>query len=334
MRISLNTKVERKGLCGRRECLSLIEVSLRPILCGTILEDRETGSFGIEKTRSNEVVHALTVDVEGFVEGMAESFPIPEKYFDETAADREIEINVNETLEGFARLQLRATFFVLGRIAERLPHLIKKIATAGHELGSHSFFHKRIFNQSRDEFRGDLRRSKDALESAGGKRVLGFRAPDFSITPDSLWILDEIRDAGFVYDSSLTPTDIHDVYGMSDVPAEIHRLANGLWEFPGGTFRFLGKTVPYGGGGYLRLYPVVLSRLLIRRSAKAGQPAMIYSHPYELGSQIVQVEPMSAYRRFRHYYHTKHGLQRLERVLRGFSVDTVAAVLRRHGMKE
>ncbi len=189
------------------------------------------------------------------MEGMAESFPIPEKYFDEAAADREIETNVNETLEGFERLRLRATFFVLGRIAERLPHLMKKISAAGHELGSHSFFHKRIFNQSREEFRRDLRRSKDALERAGGQRILGFRAPDFSITPDSLWILDEIRDAGFVYDSSLTPTDIHDVYGMSDVPAEIHRLDNGLWEFPGGTFRFLGKTVPYGGGGYLRLYP-------------------------------------------------------------------------------
>ncbi len=268
------------------------------------------------------------------MEGMAESFPIPEKYFDDDAADREIEINVNETLEGFERMQLRATFFVLGRIAERLPHLMKRITAAGHELGSHSFFHKRIFNQSREEFRRDLRRSKDALESAGGQKILGFRAPDFSITPDSLWILDEIRDAGFLYDSSLTPTDIHDVYGMSDVPAEIHRHANGLWEFPGGTFRFLGKTVPYGGGGYLRLYPVAMSRALIRRSAKAGHPAMIYCHPYELGSRIVQVEPMSAYRKFRHYYHTKCGLRRLERVLRGFAVDTVAEVLRKNGMKE
>lgn len=281
-----------------------------------------------------EVVHALTVDVEGFVEGMAESFPIPETYFDEASADREIETNVNETLEGFERLQLRATFFVLGRIAKRLPHLMKKIASSGHELGSHSFFHKRIFSQSREQFRSDLRGSKDALETAVGVAVLGFRAPDFSIRPDSLWILDEIRDAGFIYDSSLTPTDIHDVYGMSDVPVGIHRLANGLWEFPGGTFRFLGKTVPYGGGGYLRLYPVALSRALIRKSARAGQSAMIYSHPYELGSQIVKVEPMSAYRRFRHYYHTKNGLQRLEKVLRGFSVDTVANVLRQHGMKE
>ncbi len=268
------------------------------------------------------------------MEGMAESFPIPERYFDDTAADREIETNVNETLEGFERLQLKATFFVLGRIAKRLPHLMKRITSAGHELGSHSFFHKRIFNQSREQFRSDLRSSKDVLESAGETAVLGFRAPDFSIRPDSLWILDEIRDAGFIYDSSLTPTDIHDVYGMSDVPAGIHRLANGLWEFPGGTFRFLGKTVPYGGGGYLRLYPVSLSRALISRSAKAGQPAMIYSHPYELGSQIVKVEPMSAYRRFRHYYHTRNGLRRLERVLRGFSVDTVSNVLRQHGMKE
>ena len=296
--------------------------------------DRQERSRIIKEQRTNEVVHALTVDVEGFVEGMAESFPIPERYFDDTAADREIETNVNETLEGFERLHLKETFLVLDRITKQLPHLMKRMKSAGHEAGSHSFFHKRIFNKSREQFRSDLRSSKDVLESAGETAVLGFRAPDFSIRPDSLWILDEIRDAGFIYDSSLTPTDIHDVYGMSDVPAGIHRLANGLWEFPGGTFRFLGKTVPYGGGGYLRLYPVSLSRALISRSANTGQPAMIYSHPYELGSQIVKVEPMSAYRRFRHYFHTRNGLRRLERVLRGFSVDTVSNVLRQHGMKE
>lgn len=278
------------------------------------------------------MVHCLTVDVEGFVEGMAESFPIPEAYFDDLAADNEIETNVNETLAVFDRLGVSATFFVLGRIAERLPLLMKRIADCGHELGSHSFFHKRIFNQTREQFRSDLRRSKDILESTGGQSVLGFRAPDFSITPDSLWILDEIREAGFLYDSSLTPTDIHDVYGMPDVPPGIHRHANGLWEFPGGTFRLLGRTIPYGGGGYLRLYPVALSRALIRQSAKAGRPAMIYSHPYELGTRIAHVKPMSTYRRFRHYYHTQDGLARLQRVLNGFAVGTAAEVLRHQGM--
>ena len=264
---------------------------------------------------------------------MAESFPIPDSFLDEAVADREIEVNVNEVLDEFERINWRATFFVLGRIAERLPRLIRKIAENGHELGSHSYYHKRIFNQSREQFRSDLRRSKDAIESAAGKRVRGFRAPDFSIRQDSLWILDEIREAGFLYDSSLTPTDIHDVYGMKDVPPHIHRLGNGLWEFPGSTFRFLGRTVPCGGGGYLRLYPIALSRLLIKQSAKAGQPMMIYCHPYELGSQIPAVRPMSAYRRFRHYYHTGNGLSRMRKILGGFRLGSAEEVLKLQGME-
>lgn len=264
---------------------------------------------------------------------MAESFPIPEHFTEATRVDREIETNVAEVLAEFRRLNWKATFFVLGRIAERLPRLIRSIAEDGHELGSHSLYHKRIFNQSREQFREELRRSKSAIEDAGGKRVRGFRAPDFSIRQDCLWILDEIREAGFSYDSSLTPTDIHDVYGMRDVAPQIHRLTNGLWEFPGGTFRFLGRTIPCGGGGYLRLYPVALSRMLIANSAKVGQPAMIYSHPYELGSQIPAVRPMSAYRRFRHYYHTGDGLSRLQRILRGFKVGTAEQILTQQGME-
>ncbi|MGB5105945.1 MAG: DUF3473 domain-containing protein [Candidatus Zixiibacteriota bacterium] len=289
-------------------------------------------SISITKQAQAQIVHSLTVDVEGFAEGMAESFPIPESYFDNESTDREIEANVNETLAGFAELGLKATFFVLGRIAERLPRLMRSITSAGHELGSHSFYHKRIFNQSREQFRADLRRSKEAIESAGGERVIGFRAPDFSIRPDCLWILDEIREAGFEYDSSLTPTDIHDVYGMADVPAHIYKHPSGLWEFPGGTFKMFGKTIPYGGGGYLRLYPVTMSRALIRRSERAGNSAMIYIHPYELGSQRPRITPISSYRRFRHYYHTSNGLRRLAKVLDGFAVDTAASVLRMQGM--
>jgi polysaccharide deacetylase family protein (PEP-CTERM system associated) len=272
------------------------------------------------------------VDVEGFAEGMAESFPIPGRFLDDTLSDREIETNVAEVLAEFRRLNWKATFFVLGRIAQRLPRMIKSIAEDGHELGSHSLYHKRIFNQSREQFRAELRRSKSAIENAAGKRVRGFRAPDFSIRRDCLWILDEIREAGFSYDSSLTPTDIHDVYGMSDVDPHIHRLANGLWEFPGGTFRFLGRTIPCGGGGYLRLYPIALSRMLIAKSAKAGQPAMIYIHPYELGSQIPAVRPMSVYRRFRHYYNTDNGFSRLQRILQGFKIGTAEQVLTQYGM--
>lgn len=312
--------------------LRLIVNYCRTILIKAAIKDLEKWRTMSNRQLNEKLVHCLTVDVEGFAEGMAESFAIREEYFNDAETDREIEINVNETLAGLERLGAKATFFVLGRVAERLPKLMRLITDNGHELGSHSFWHKRIFNQSQSEFRADLRRSKDVLENSGGCRVNGFRAPDFSIRTDSLWILDEIREAGFEYDSSLTPTDIHDVYGMPDVPEGIHRHRNGLWEFPGATFKAFGRTIPYGGGGYLRLYPIALSRALIRRSEKAGIPAMLYSHPYELASQRPQVRPISFYRRFRHYYHCQGGLNRLARVLDGFKVDTASAVLKQHGM--
>lgn len=289
-----------------------------------------------EQTRSvsdpADVVHCLTIDVEGFVEGMEESFPIPDRYRDDASAGREIETNVCEILDHFDSVDRKATFFVLGRIAEANPSLMRKIANLGHELGSHSFYHKRIYNQTPAEFRSDLVRSKTALEQATGMPVIGFRAPDFSIRPDSLWILDEIKSAGFQYDTSLTPTDIHDVYGMKHVLPTIHRLDNGLWEFPASTFQFMGRKVPHGGGGYLRLYPTMLSRMLIRRCARSGHPAMIYSHPYELGSQVLRITPMSAYRRFRHYYNCGNAFARFEKILSGFKTAPVKTVLEQQGM--
>ncbi len=262
---------------------------------------------------------------------MVESFPIPPKYFDSDAEDREITGNMETTLALFDSLGVKATFFVLGRIAEHLPNVIRQIADHGHELASHSFQHKRIFNQSAAEFRQDVLRSKKLLEDISGQRVIGFRAPDFSIREDNRWALDTLLEAGFTYDSSLVPTDIHDVYGISGISPAIHRLPNGLYEFPISTFRCLGKRIPFGGGGYMRLYPIWLTRYLLKRAGRRRQSCMLYMHPYEIGPLAPRIGGMTAARRFRHYYHISHGDNRLKHFARGFKFTTAASILQGQG---
>ncbi len=277
--------------------------------------------------------HCLTVDVEAFAEGMAESFPVPQEFLAEPRQDSEVERNTNVILEQFAQRGWQATFFVLGRVGERLPQLVRRITEAGHEIASHSFWHRRIFGQSRQEFRSDLRRGKDALEQASGNRIIGFRAPDFSIRTDNWWALDEILEAGFRYDTSLNPTDVHDVYGVPLKSHYIHRLENGLWEFPAATFRIAGKIVPYAGGGYLRLYPIWLTRRLVRRAARIGQATMFYIHPYELGPEIPTIPGLSPLRKLRHYCRVRNGMTRFAEILSGVSVAPVRTLLEAEGMK-
>ena len=275
------------------------------------------------------VTHCLSIDVEGFVESMVESFPVPESCFDNQAEDAEIGVNMEATLEFFDRQRITGTFFVLGRIAERLPGIVRKIADLGHELASHSFYHKRIYNQSEREFRQDVSRAKKLLEDLTGKRVQGFRAPDFSIREDSRWALDVLREVGFDYDASLTPTDIHDVYGIKGTTPSLHRLANGLYEFPASTFKFMGRTLPFGGGGYMRLYPIWISRMLLRRAEQRGNSCMLYMHPYEIGPNCPQIRGISPYRRFRHYYHIGGGSERLGRALQGFAFEPAISIVNR-----
>jgi polysaccharide deacetylase family protein (PEP-CTERM system associated) len=276
---------------------------------------------------AQRVMHCLSIDVEGFVEGMLESFSVPDRCFGSIAEASEIDVNVDATLDLFDQLGIKGTFFILGRIAERQPSIVKKIADGGHEIASHSHFHRRIYNQTRATFSAEAAKAKKLLEDITGRQVLGFRAPDFSIRPDTLWALDELRDAGYFYDASLTPTDIHDVYGNKGIPQTIHRLDNGLYEFPASTFKMMGKTLPFGGGGYMRLYPVWLSRWLLRRADRRSCSCMLYMHPYEIGPHAPHIDGISGYRRFRHYYNIEQGASRLRRVLRGFNFATAISIL-------
>ena len=150
-------------------------------------------------------------------------------------------------------------------------------------------------------------------------RLYGFRAPDFSITEESLWALDVLQELGFVYDSSIYPFGLHDVYGIKDAEPSIHTLPNGLVEFPISTFSFLGKRIPFGGGGYFRLYPLWLTKLFTSIQNRRGTVCMSYIHPYEAGPVIPDVTELSPYRKFRHYFNCKNGVRRLRKLLGAFN---------------
>lgn len=282
----------------------------------------------LKNTSQNPIVNAFSIDVEGFVESNVQSFRIPDEYINQSQENREIEYNTNALLEMLDEVGVKATFFFIGRLADDTPGLVKKVAQAGHEIACHSYAHLRIFGINKDEFKEKISTAKRQLEDVSGQRVYGFRAPDFSITESSIWALDVLKETGFVYDSSIYPFGLHDVYGIKGQVASIHTLPSGLIEFPLSTAELLGKRIPFGGGGYFRLYPLLLTKLLFGKVNKQGQPVMFYIHPYEAGPMIPKVKELSAYRKFRHYYHCKNGTKRLKHMLQVFKFSSAIEVLR------
>jgi len=275
-----------------------------------------------------EVINCFSVDVEGFIESNLESFPIPGKYIDKKRENYEIERNINYFLQLLSDFNVKATFFFLGRIAHELPRLVKETAESGHEVACHSYEHLRIFNVDKEEFREKVRSAKNILEDISGVRIYGFRAPDFSITESSLWALDILKEIGFVYDSSIYPTDLHDVYGIKGIETSVHELQNGLIEIPLSSIKLFGKRFPFGGGGYFRIYPLFLTKCLIARQNYRGNPCIFYIHPYEVGPEIPRIKELSYLRRFRHYYNCNKDSKRIGKILREFRFGTALEMLK------
>ena len=233
--------------------------------------------------------------------------------------------NTGRLLDLFAREQVRATFFVLGWVAERFPGLVRTIASAGHEVGSHGYGHRLVYSQSPEEFREDIRRAKAAIESASGMPVVGYRAPSFSITRESLWAFDVLAEEGYLYDTSVYPVH-HDRYGIPDAPRRPYRVVRGsgeLWEVPGTTARVAGVNVPVGGGGYLRILPYAVTRWGFSRiNRREGVPGVFYIHPWELDPDQPQIKG-AGWRRMRHYLGLSKTEKRLVRLLKDFRFGTV-----------
>lgn len=275
-------------------------------------------------------LNAMTVDVEDYFHVSAFSAVVPMSSW--ATYESRVCRNTERLLELFERFEVRATFFVLGWVAERFPGLVRQIHGAGHELASHSYDHALVYDKSPDAFLADLRRASAAIEDASGVRVCGYRAPSYSVTERSLWALDVLVGEGYRYDSSIYPIR-HDRYGIPAWPRHIHRVergSGGLWELPGSTVRRLGANFPIGGGGYFRLFPYGWTRHGIAYlNEREQQPAVFYLHPWEIdpGQPRLNASLLS---RYRHYTNLHRTEERLTRLIREFRFGSISEVLEQH----
>lgn len=274
----------------------------------------------------SRIVNAMTVDVEDYFHASAFDRVVSRSSWFEQ--ESRVVRNTHRLLELFLRHRVRATFFVLGWVADRFPSLVREIAACGHELASHGYHHQLIYTLTADQFREDVRRAKAAIEDAGGGRVRGYRAPSFSIVRSSLWALDVLIEEGHAYDASIFPIR-HDRYGIPDAPRAAHvieRAAGTIVEVPAATVRVAGRNLPIAGGGYFRLLPYAFTRWGIERLNACGEPAVFYIHPWEIDPQQPRL-PASRLTAVRHYKNLHQTVNRLERAVRDFAFDTVATAL-------
>ena len=256
-------------------------------------------------------LNALTVDVEDYFQVSA--FRASVSQDDWESFPSRVEQNTERVLLLFDELGVKATFFVLGWVAEHFPRLVRRIIDAGHEVGCHSYAHRLVYEMTPAEFRADTLRAMQVIEQASGMRVSLYRAPSFSITPRSKWALEILQELGFTHDSSLFPIH-HDLYGYPGIPRTVFSLplANGeLWEFPPSTIDLGPLTLPITGGGYLRILPLSYQILGLRYTQFRGIPAMLYLHPWELDPGQPRISA-SLRSKVRHYT----GLRTTERKLR------------------
>lgn len=270
--------------------------------------------------------HHFTVDVEEYFQVYALSPHVARTSWDDIPS--RLEAPVDRLLEMLAEADARGTFFVLGWIGERYPELVRRIAGQGHEVASHGHAHRRVMELSVPEFRESVHRSKGVLEDITGEPVLGYRAPSYSITRGREWALEVLAEEGYRYDSSLFPIARRD-YGYAGGERDPHVLTldgRDLMEFPPTTARALGKTLPAAGGGWFRLLPYGLVRTGLRQAERRGRPGTFYIHPWELDVEQPRLDvPLKT--RVRHYGGLRRTEPRLNRLLREFEFQSIAATL-------
>jgi polysaccharide deacetylase family protein (PEP-CTERM system associated) len=259
----------------------------------------------------------LTFDVEDWYQG----FEIPVTRWRDLP-DR-LSVGIEFILQTLAECAVRATFFVLGQAAFEHPALVRRLADAGHEIGTHGWSHTPAYRQTPAQFRSELHRSLNVLQSLSGQPVLGHRAAFFSITGRSLWVLEELAQAGLRYDSSVFPVYNYR-YGIPCANRFPHKLARlPMWEFPLSTLSIGGINVPFSGGFYARLWPYAWIRWAIRYLNTKGQPAIVYFHPWEFDAQHPQLRTETRWlARATHYHGLGRAPQILHALLRDFAWTT------------
>ena len=264
------------------------------------------------------LLNAMTVDVEDYFQVEAFANIISRDTWD--AQPSRVEANTDRLLQLFADADVKATFFVLGWIAMRHRGLVKRIVDGGHELASHGFQHLRADRQTAEQFRADVRHTRQLLEDLGGVRVNGYRAATFSISRANWWVFNILAEEGYAYSSSVYPI-VHDLYGVPDAPRlPFHPTASAFTEVPLTTLRVFGKNLPCSGGGYFRLLPYAISqRAFARIVDREKRPCVFYCHPWEVDPAQPRQTQAPLKSRLRHYLNLGKMEYRLGRLLRDFA---------------
>lgn len=263
------------------------------------------------------MINALTIDVEDYY--MVSAFADVVRFEEWGTYESRVERNTYRILALLDDHGAKATFFILGWVAERCSRLVRDIHAAGHEIACHGYNHRLVYDLTPAQFRDDVRHAKGILEQSIGSPVVGYRAASYSITDKSLWALDILTEEGFHYDSSIFPIR-HDRYGMPHAerfPHVIKRTCGTISEYPPSTLKILGQNIPMAGGGYIRLLPARFIACGIERINRDGQPAVIYFHPWEIdpGQPRIRTGLKS---RFRHYLNLDKTLSRITLLLQQF----------------
>lgn len=274
--------------------------------------------------------NALTIDVEDYFQVTAFDRFVRREEWD--GFSLRVEDNTRRILGMLDEYRVKATFFVLGWVAERCPSLVKEIDLCGHEIASHGYGHELVYRLGPENFREDVRRGKNILEDLTGRSVLGYRAPSYSITRDSLWALNILAEEGFQFDSSIFPI-VHDVYGIPGGERFIHEISTPggvIKEFPISTFPAqFGRwrcQLPVAGGGYLRLFPVwLLCKALKHINQAEKQPAVVYFHPWEIDPGQPRIQSCLK-SRFRHYVNLAGMEEKIRYLLRELQFSTMGGI--------
>ncbi len=274
----------------------------------------------------SQTSHVFSVDLEDWYQGIE----IDIDQWD--AFVPRIRNGLDPLLDLLQESNTKATFFVLGYQAEKTPELIRQLSDSGHDIASHGYSHRFVYQQTPDEFRTELRKSKVILEDICGQPIDGYRAPFFSITNASLWALDILLEEGFKYDSSLFPVKNYryGVKGAQRKPGWITTQdGNRLFEIPLSTVRLpnpamrMARNIPMSGGGYFRLYPYALTKLLVRCLEKERLGLVFYMHPWEYDPDHPKVEFPRAFPKFTHYLNLHTSAEKTRRLLSDFQFKTI-----------
>lgn len=271
------------------------------------------------------MMNAFTVDLEDWYQGLEIDHSEWNRF------ESRVERSTDRLLELLDKFRVKATFFVLGYVAEQHPQLVKKIASQGHEIGSHCYSHRFIYNLSPFQFREELQRSKKMLEGLSDQQVLSFRAPFFSVTKNSLWALQILKEEGFRYDSSIFP--VHNYrYGLPSAPRTPFQISingnNTLQEYPISTIKMGKVNFPFSGGAYFRLFPYRFTQYCINRLNRRKVPVIFYIHPWELDPDHPRVK-LPKRISLTHYARLSSTYKKLVKLLKDFKFTTLKELAER-----